>query len=497
MRASLTLSYCLISLLFCSVLFADFIPSTLFGSYADQRVLLVLSLSLLAVIGLTWSVHNNALTVSVKALWPFLFFSFSLLIAAFQNRSGPYSLVEPVFFILYFVAFGLIGDAIGRFDCARKYALAVVTVAIVACFFYAAMSVTVYLFAITDDSSRLDQLIPWGFFSIRYWSHIATWLVPLFPLALLCIPWNSNRTWRWGVASTAAIWWWIIFLSSSRGSMFGLVFCFLLIWGVFGKSSFPWMKLFARFAIYGLLVWFLLSVLIPSFVFDEIHVRGIKTNSSGRLSLWHEAWIMSLEKFPFGMGPQSWLTHDILTETYRSSSRFGHPHNMYLMWAAEYGWIAIGGLLILVGVALRRLWHKIKGLRNGDHHNGFLLVGFTASVTAALVHAGASAVFMAPGSMLVGLPVLCVFWALISPYQSTVPVSSARQKFVTSTFAGYAIVIVFAAACMLWFQDVLDYRQAMADDIPYYQEEVRQGKLPRFWLHGNFPRHQSQMSPES
>jgi len=57
-------------------------------------------------------------------------------------------------------------------------------------------------------------------------------------------------------------------------------------------------------------------------------------------------------------------------------------------------------------------------------------------------------------------------------------------------------MVVFLIASSYWFHEVLKYRQAMSDDLPYYQEEVGEGYLPRFWFHGNFPRPLSQMPPE-
>ena len=221
------------ALLFGSVLFADFIPSV-FGAYADQRVLLALLLIAAIVLGLGRLSYKGQLASAVPELWPFLLLVFSFLLAVLQYHSGPFYLVEPVFYALYFLAFGISGYVIRTEGLAREAAQALVLVAAVACFFYAAMTITVYLFAITDDFSRLDQIIPWGFVNIRYWSHVATWVVPLFPLFLLVVPCKRNRLWRLGAAFTGAIWWWLLFLSSSRGSMVGLLFGFVLVWACFG-----------------------------------------------------------------------------------------------------------------------------------------------------------------------------------------------------------------------------------------------------------------------
>ena len=485
-----------IALFFGSVLFADFIPSV-FGAYADQRILLSLLLIAVIALGLGRLSYRGQLASAVQEVWPFLLLVFSFLLAMLQYPSGPFYRVEPVFYALYFFAFGISGYVIRTEGLAREAAQALVVVAAVVCFFYAAMTITVYLFAITDDFSQLDHIIPWGFVNIRYWSHIATWLIPLFPLFLLVVPCKRNTLWRMGAAFTGAVWWWMLFLSSSRGSMIGLLIGFVLVWACFGRAALPWVRLFARFAVYGLVAWLILSVVIPSLVFDEIQVRGLKADSSGRMPLWQEAWAMSLQYVPFGMGPQSWLTHDILTDAYRASPKLGHPHNMYLMWAAEYGWISIVGLVILCGFALRHLWRQIAVVRARQAPNGLLLVAFTASVLSALVHAGVSAVFIAPGSMLVGLPILAVFWALMKPEPAQRTMTASVSQSRLPRMAGYALIMVFLVASTVWFREVLRYQQAMADDLDYYQNEVSLGHLPRFWFHGYFPRHPSQMPPQN
>jgi len=476
--------------IFSAVLFADFMPSV-FGAYADQRLLLLLLLIALIAVGLSRLRNARAVIPALAELWPFLPLVFSFCISALQNSVWAFYLVEPIFYVLYFLAFGVVGYVIRAGGRSREAGQALVLVAGISCFFYAAMTITVYLFAITDNFSSLDHIIPWGFVNIRYWSHIATWVVPLLPLCLLVAPLKDNGRWRLGVAFTSAIWWWILFLSSSRGSMVGLFVAFVLVWLCFGKAARPWAKLFVRFAIYGLIVWALLSVVIPSLVFDNLHIRGVSADSSGRMPLWLEAWTMSLQNFPFGMGPQSWLTHELLTDAYQASPKFGHPHNMYLMWAAEYGWISIAGLVLLCSVALRHLWYRVSAVRAGEDRAPLYLVALTASVTGAVFHAGVSAVFIAPGSMLIGLCVLTVFWAFIKP-EPDETIGAIKQSF-GFRYGGYLLVLVFVLASAFWFRDVLRYRQAMADDLAYYQNELSLGHLPRFWFHGNFPRHPSQM----
>lgn len=440
---------------------------------------------------------RGKLLSALSDLWPFYPLVFTFILSALLHNSGPFYLVEPVFYALYFLAFGVGGYLVRMEGNAAEFAKGLVVVAFVGCFFYAAMTVTVYLFAVRDNFSRLDDVIPWGFVNIRYWSHIASWLVPLFPLSVLALPLKKNRFWRLSMTFTAAMWWWILFLSSSRGSMIGLLAGVIVVWLCFGRVAVPWVKLCIRFAVYGLIAWFFLSVVIPGLMFDDIHIRGLTGGASGRIPLWQEAWTMSLQHFPLGMGAQSWLTHDILTEAYRTSRKLGHPHNMYLMWAAEYGWISIGGLVLLCGVALRNLLLRALEIRAEQCSKGMYLVAFTGSVAAALVHANVSAVFLAPGSMLVGLLVLIGFWAMLKPDSATASVSISPVQAKLRTSMGLSATTVVLALSAFWVLEVLRYREAMSDDMDFYQAELRQGQLPRFWFHGNFPRHPSEMPLES
>lgn len=181
------------------------------------------------------------------------------------------------------------------------------------------MSINVYLFALSDKVANLVNFLPWGFVNIRYWSHIATWLLPLLPLAVLAGPLGAHRLWRLLVAIGAGLWWWILFMSSSRGSMLGIVFGVVLVLVLLGRTAYPWAKVLLQHLLLGIAFWVVLSLIIPSFIVDELQVRSLKTDSSGRMPLFIEAWHMSLQNFPFGMGPQSWLTHEVITSTYANS----------------------------------------------------------------------------------------------------------------------------------------------------------------------------------
>jgi len=478
----------LVAAVFASILFADFL-SLPFGGYASQRFILSGLLALVVSFSVVVLVYQNGWALFGR-VWPAVLVAGGFILLALPFGDAPYNWAEPGMYAAFFLGFVLVGSLPGSDKQRQYWVVVLVSVAAATAALYGGATITVYLFALFDQVANLSSFIPWGFVSIRYWSHIATWLLPLLPLAVLMGPLRNQRLWRFFIALGTSLWWWVVFLSSSRGTMLGLAFGALVVIVLIGRPALPWLKMFLRYLAYGVIAWLLLSVLIPSLLLDEVSLRALKADTSGRMPLFIEAWRMSLENSPLGMGPQSWLTHEILTEDYRQSPKFGHPHNMYLMWAAEYGWLLIGVLLLLVGQAVRLFWQRRDEVRAGENTDLALpLAAFTASVSAALLHAGVSAVFMAPGSMLIGFLVLCVFWALIAPESRPVTPKRPKVRALAAVFVG----LLISAPCLYWVGELVEYHEAMESDLEFYYENVPAGTLPRFWFHGNFPRHPSQM----
>ncbi|MAM87001.1 MAG: hypothetical protein CME36_06810 [unclassified Hahellaceae] len=479
---------------FVLVLFSDFIPLP-FDSYAAKRFFLVLTLVLVVLVPL-WSISAGRLQSRgwlladlslLVVIWS------ALLYHSYGLTSSSYGLSEAAMYGAFFSSFVLMGHALFQSNFYERAWTIFLLVSVGACFLYAMMTLTVYGFAIADGQTNLVPFIPWGFVSMRYWSHVATWMLPLFPVALLIGPFKASALWKVMVLLTMAIWWWVIFLSSARGSTIGIAVGLGLVLLLFGRSSLGWAKELIKGFAGGVILWALLSVAVPELLFGETQVRGLKTDNSDRIPQILEAWAMSLQHFPLGMGAQSWLTHDILTSQYDLTKKFGHPHNMYLMWAAEYGWLLVALVLVLVAFAAVRVFVKRRQLLNNDDSVSVSrLVAITASVSAALFHAGVSAVFMAPASMLVGLIVLTLFWCEIqlnSPSYD-VPADNTKRK---RSFAGGLLLAGFVVIAYHWFGNVSDYHKAMREDVQFYEENAFKGHLPRFWFHGYFPRNSTEM----
>lgn len=473
------------------VLLSGFLPNV-FGSYEDQRFLFVLFSGALTLAGTVVSLSKR--TISLKSLAfvlsPSIALAAAFLLLSFPFIGQPHGMVEPGMYAFFFIVIILAGSSLSCSGNSPDFSLFLIYATAVGCFVYGAMSINVYIFAISDGTTKLVGLIPWAFVNIRYWSHIATWFMPLLPLAILLGPLKKHRLWRNCVFIGGGLWWWIVFMSAARGSAISVAFGCVVAVLFFGRAAFSWVRAFLSILLVGVAFWVVLSVAIPSFLFDEVTVRSVGVGSSGRLPLFIEAFQMSIQNFPFGMGPQSWLTHEAFSDVYLDNRRLGHPHNMYLMWAAEYGWMLIGFLVVVLIQVVRYLLKlRSKALGSYTAEHSLLVTGYTASVCGALLHAAVSAVFLAPGSMLVGMFILIGFWGLIlreseDSHQADVVVDLFHKR----KLVIFSLAFIVLVAWLAWFAEVWSYYQAMREDELTFYDEVGENTFPRFWFHGNYPR---------
>ncbi|WP_295717313.1 O-antigen ligase family protein [uncultured Halovibrio sp.] len=456
-----------------------------YGGYADRRFGLVVLITLLLLVGQAFRGAARGTEVTGWVL-----FCLSIAVSIWLGRDAPNDFVwaEAILFPAYLLS--VFGFSAFLANHSPFYIKSVLTCILAGAIFYALLTPSVYLFALFDGVSRLDQFLPWGFVNIRYWSQVASWILPLLPLALLINPLCDNRLWRLGAGIAAAIWWWLLLMSSARGSALSILVGGVFVSLLFGRHAGVWLCALGRQLLIGGAAWLLLSVLLPLIFLESPEMRTIGTDTSGRIRLWQEAWAMSLVHFPFGMGGQSWLTHDIITSAYETGKKMGHPHNMYLMWAAEYGWFSILGLTLMgSGVVyglfvIRSRVHQYA--LSSDNKN--LIIALTASTVASACHAGASSVFMAPASMLVGLMVLSLFRGALNHPELFGNRSGKIQFSGKSLVPRYLTLPVVLSVLLFWNLEVVRYYQAMTVDRSWYGDNVPQSMQPRFWAHGNFPR---------
>lgn len=385
--------------------------------------------------------------------------------------------------MLYFSAALGFGEWLSRSRQQQFALLMFLLVSMVVSWLYAVVTFYTYVFALTDGVVDLKLFLPWGFVNIRYWSQIASWLIPVMPLAIVWrrVHWRSHRLWRLGVYFTAACWWWLLFMSMARGSLLSLGCSAVLIMCLVGGKAWPWCRILICQMLFGVFLWVLMTW-VPGYLIDNLRIESFDTSSSGRLVLWREALAMSVENFPLGMGPNSWLLHEPLTEEFNPLRRLGHPHNMYLFWAAEYGWLLICGLVAILGCISGRLWLKAQRLST-ESQDALPIVALAASLSAALVHAFFSAVFLAPASMMVGFLVLSLCWAW---GDSVTKAEGGGGDGAPRALVKLAVLLIFVFL-VKWQLLVLEHYTAVRQEIEQGERTIIGVNSPRFWRNSHIP----------
>lgn len=463
-------------------MFAGLLPSVT-GIYSDQRFLLCAAIwALPCILFATQATSKHKVLYWKWVLW---FLPFLLVLTLAELSPSTYR-VEPLMFMFFFLSCALYGGYLAKteqLDTAVERACIAIALLVL---IYGCIALMNYSFALANHNAEIDEVVTWGFPNIRYWSHLATWLLPLLVVAqrsslLATIPLARSL-----ILIAGATWWWILFTTSARGSILGLFIgaCFAVL--LMGRTGWPWLRAFSCHALGGLFLWLILTLLIPYVLLGFTEPRGVGTTSSGRWPLWEEAWAMSLVHFPFGMGAQSWLTHASITDAIVNSRHLGHPHNMYLFWAAEYGWIIIAALGLLAVVTVKAVMNRSAQCRvEGGEKT--VWAGLLAAVVAACIHAGASAVFMAPASMLTGLMVLAMFLGKLQAPQSKDETAVSGPAHALVRYLSGMFLVAFLGLGALWMGEVGRYYEANMEDRLTYKG---QGTIysPRFWSHGDFPR---------
>lgn len=459
--------------LFFSVLLLTLIPNFAGDNFNQMRLFLLPILAVLAPLALFLisPYRPNVSGVIMALLW-----GLALLPSALLYPNGMVTWLEPLQFACFIIIVVCLGFWLAQQEnLAQRVEQVIIALSMVA-FIYAVGCLYVYFFALADGKPINDDILPWGFLNIRYWSQIASWAIPLLPVAVLAGPLKQYASWRYALYFTLAIWFWVLLLSTARGSLLALTVSFIFILVVFRKAAWPWAKVLLATAVAGAVLWLVLTNWLPQWLFGDAYVREFSSTSSGRWPLWQEAWAMSLQHFPLGMGPFSWVSHTAITPFMQHSERFGHPHHMLLFWAAEYGWLAIMPLLALVVHAAIR----IRQIKQAEPHQ-LALLAFFASVVAAIVHSCFSAVFLTPHSLLMGLLVMTVFWSLLHQ-----PIKAQRApawlSLLFKIMAGFMLV-----ATLLWLQLIAQYTKRYYYDFEHPEMGFNGVVLPRFFEHSYIP----------
>ncbi|MFL1455783.1 O-antigen ligase family protein [Marinobacter sp. GN3S48] len=323
-----------------------------------------------------------------------------------------------------------------------------------------------------------------GYVNINFFGQIATWIIPLYCVSIIE---GFDRGFR-GVALflfVLLILLWIFVLSLSvRGTLLSVVLAGLAVPLFFRAESRRFLKVFFGALLIAIVIWFFYESMNSGI--ESQKVQLVQLNPIGRLMLWKEAMLMSLVNFPFGMGSESWVTHSELSDGFYRPRAQGHPHNMYLLWAAEYGWLAVIGVLVIVAGFFKKilLYKKLESLGSSKNlGSNEVLVGLVASSFAGMVHAGVSGVLLVPSSMILGGIVLALTHGILFS-----AVNKEVETLLTSgwwKFFQFVIGLSCGVIALLFIINASKYYSSMSLDEQRYFGNGEAVYFPRFWVHGN------------
>ncbi|WP_418140349.1 O-antigen ligase family protein [Marinobacter sp. MA] len=409
-----------------------------------------------------------------KKQFTLIFFVVALIVTSLGP--APYSFVFLVFDLGYWVSVILVAlyismEKVEPVELAKWVSVG----ASIGCLLYLPTIVMGVGFWYAQEAGRITDFLPFGFYGIRPWSQIATWLLPLTVVTIFLasiMPLFRHRFWKWVLITSAGFWFFVLISSGARGSLISqfLSLAFLLVF--FGKSVWPIFKLWVTLFSIGFVFYLVLVFVIPSFFFDEVKASlSLRTHSSGRVELWAFALELSVRNFPLGAGPLSYIA-----ETPVSAN--ATPHSLYFRWAAEYGWLVV--LVFIAGLVwlASPLFRQMRSV-NIEKVESFQLA-IIWSALAAFVHASVSGVFTSPYSLTVGFPVLIVFFVFMIKVKASLKLTELHIRGGSAAAAVlFSISIAMMPSMHSW------YVEAKRDQELFF-ETYKSSLSPRFWLHGRY-----------
>lgn len=392
-----------------------------------------------------------------------------------------YTSIFAIYEVSYWTTSLLVGIALARY-LSFDSSLTLVTVLALSSFLVVGLYIITIipglLFWYGQGVGRITDFLPFGFYNIRMWAHLATWLIPL-SCAGICYFLSKSETFSkrlYSILLTLPAFWFMILLGSgARGSLLAQLLSLAFLLFFYRSRIFDLAKIWALSFALGGLFYFVFIWSIPKLFFEENELYQIlRSGDSGRLKLWIHALDLSMREFPFGLGPLSYNKETAV-------DGLGTPHSFYLLWAAEYGWLIL--LLFILGFVLFSYPAWIKLRRSAVAQPGDIYqMAVQFSVLSAFLHAGVSGIFTSSVSQLVGLPILIVYFSLMA---RGFPSLTEANRLITGVGIRFGAFVLLLLSAITIPQIHGWWAQAKLNE-PAYIEMNRVPLAPRFWLHGRF-----------
>lgn len=339
---------------------------------------------------------------------------------------------------------------------------------VLAPFLLGAVIFAVYLVTLIGSLPLDARSLYIGFDNPRFLNHAQSVFVPWLVVAFW--PSEKQSLWRWLATSAAVMHVALAYLGVARGTAIAwLAACLLLALAGHGAQA----RRLAMVVFFGLIVGWLAFDALP-FVLGRTWEPAFAnpaeiTRAHSRDELWAAALAMSTSSPWLGAGPMQFAALE--------GAKATHPHNIYLQWAAEYGWPAcILVSMLLVSVLARGLWLARRSAANDKVR----LAGLVAACTAALIDGFVSGNFVMPISQI---------WIALSFGQL---LAASRVAGNSSCVAFHPSAIPIAVAATLLASQLglsaVTLRQGLNPHPRLHSETPNPGPnekpRPRFWLNG-------------
>ena len=313
-----------------------------------------------------------------------------------------------------------------------------------------------------------------GFKNVRFFNHLQTWSIPVLVYGYIKYQPKLTFGFRALFLVLLSFFWMLTFASGARGTLLSLLISSVIVFILFKGQSKEWLKKGAITCLAGFLLYVVVFyLLIP----DGSGKALARTDSSRRLELWGAAWQAIKSNPIWGVGPMHMANVN-------GVNPITSPHNMYLLWLAEWGIPAflVGGVIALKGM--------YKWIQSALVSPSIQKVALTISFIAGIIHSGVSGLLITPLSQL--LFALLLGWSIGIYYSGRNKTLWIRRK---NSFKGMLKSIPLVILAVFVFAKVGLMVPSMEENKDNFQQLNRNKKIelfptsratiyPRFWEQG-------------
>jgi len=448
----------------------NFYITPISSSYDTQRLFQVLVVVGLALYFLFVGYRSEGFSVVFSPL--IMLLALGLLVVT--NASSIYprlGFLETVNTLLLLLALFLFAQPWSRNEDLSKFEERVVLLIAVGLFIYFYRMLITFFLGLSDGAQPDLGGIVHHISNRRFLNHLQVLTLPFLLVFSLRSQFRIQRRLCFCVAVLSIS---VLFFLSARAAIASLFISMLII--VFLLQDRGLLIRCFLVAITGFLFFMLVFKGLPALIYKPPEVLfAVRLATSGRWDLWAESLLLIKEHWLFGVGGMQY--------GYWSQLGFGHPHNLVLQIALEYG----VPILLIVLFFVSRFSVRLARMLRKNELSSFQVGCFWAFV-ATLGVAMFSGVWVAP---LTQLLLVMIVAPLIGPYVSSYQAPQPANKVIKLQF--HSRLAMWVMKFGLFFM-VISFAVLLFDEIERHQKIINLWSIeeplsaPRFWQESTWPK---------